>query len=139
MKRIVKFYFQVPPLALAKKMPSFSILLVLGLSFDNMILFLWFHILQVSATHQINHLCDLIPKCVLQTECCMKFFLGCCEKGPTILIQDKDSHQICLIFVIAKKQMPCILLFFRTEWTECIIYNYISACQVQFSGQSVPP
>lgn len=78
-------------------MASSISLLTLKLSFEKTNLFLWCHTHHVREIHQMSHRCELIPGKLLQNECWRKCCLGFCGNTPTMLIQDKDSHQSGII------------------------------------------
>ena len=76
-----------------RKIASSNSLLPLKLSFENIILFLSCHIVQVKASHHNCHLLILMPSDKTY-ECWMKCCCGFCGKAPWIFSHVMDSHQI---------------------------------------------
>ena len=82
-------------------------LLALKLSFEKTTLFLWFHTHHVRDTHQMSHLCYLIPR---ERYCRMSAAWSAVLDSVKTLPPERHN------FVAAEEQMGCLLILFPTEW-----------------------
>ena len=74
-------------------------------SLENIILFLFCQILQVTASHQHFHLVVRIPPAIINP-CWRKCCFGSFEKAVEMFTHDNDSHQMGMIFLQWKNKCP---------------------------------
>ena len=88
-----------------RKAASSITLLASKESLENIILFLFCQILQVTASHQHLHLAVLIPPAIINP-CWRKCCFGSFGKTAEMFSHDTDSHQIGMIFLQWKNKCP---------------------------------